>query len=75
MMLRRFTFNSVTSDMKIKRIEKADVDLYCIYCPETDECYYLNPKDYNRSVTLRVERPKNSQVTNVRFAADYRRVP
>lgn len=28
MMLRRFTFNSVTSDMKIKRIEKADVDLY-----------------------------------------------
>jgi hypothetical protein len=59
----------------MQQIDKADVDLYCIYCPETDECYYLNPKDYNRSVTLRVERPKNSQVTNVRFAADYRRVP
>ena len=53
------------------RIDKEEVDLYCIYCPETDKCYYLDPKNYQRSVTLRVEKPKNNQTANVRLASDY----
>ena len=44
----------------MQAVNKGDVDLYCIYCPETDECYYLNPGDYDKSVTLRVETPKNN---------------
>jgi hypothetical protein len=59
----------------MQQVDKDEVDLYCVYCPETDECYYLDPKDYNRSVTLRVGRPKNNQSTNVRLASDYRGVP
>lgn len=26
-------------------IDKAAVDAICIYCPETDECYYIRPTD------------------------------
>ncbi|MES9935409.1 MAG: group I intron-associated PD-(D/E)XK endonuclease [Sedimenticola sp.] len=59
----------------MRQIDKDEIDLYCIYCPDTDECYYLDPKDYNRSVTLRVETPKNNQSTYVNVAADFRRVP
>ncbi|MET0015449.1 MAG: group I intron-associated PD-(D/E)XK endonuclease [Sedimenticola sp.] len=59
----------------MRQIDKDEIDLYCIYCPDTDECYYLDPKDYNRSVTLRVETPKNNQSIHVNLAADFRRVP
>ncbi len=59
----------------MQQIDKDEVDLYCLYCPETDECYYLDPKDYNKSVTLRVEKPKNNQTANVRLASAYRRAP
>jgi hypothetical protein len=56
-------------------IDKDEVDLYCVYCPDTDECYYLNPKDFGSNAILRVKAPKNNQVKNVNFAADYRRAP
>jgi hypothetical protein len=56
-------------------IDKNEVDLYCVYCPETDECYYLEPDRYGSNVSLRVETPKNGQTKNVNFASDYRGVP
>ena len=56
-------------------VEKSEIDLYCIYCPETDECYYLDPNDFGSSATLRVRSPKNGQFKGIRFAADFRRVP
>ena len=56
-------------------IEKSEVDLYCVYCPDTDECYYLNPSEFQSNATLRVRAPKNGQVKGIRLAADYRRVP
>jgi len=56
-------------------VNKTEVDLYCIYCPDTDECYYLDPNAYSSNATLRVKTPKNGQQKNVRFAADHRRVP
>ena len=59
----------------MQQVDKDSLDVYCIYCPDTDECYYLNPKVYNRSVTLRVNSPRNNQAKNVKLAADYRRVP
>ncbi len=59
----------------MRQVDKGGIDLYCMYCPDTDECYYLDPSDFNRSVTLRVETPKNNQARNIRLAKDYRRVP
>ena len=56
-------------------IDKAAVDLYCIYCPDTDECYYLRPHDFGSNVSLRVRTPKNGQTKRVNFAADFRRAP
>ena len=56
-------------------IDKTEVDLYCVYCPDTDECYYLKPRMFSSSATLRVEAPKNGQRKNVKFAADFRRAP
>ena len=56
-------------------VDKGEVDIYCIYCPDTDECYYFNPTEFNRSVTLRVKMPKNNQSKNINLAADFRRVP
>lgn len=56
-------------------IEKSEIDLYCVYCPDTDECYYLNPDDFQSNATLRVRSPKNGQTKGIRFAADFRRVP
>jgi hypothetical protein len=56
-------------------IDKNEVDLYCIYCPDTDECYYLEPAKFGLNATLRVRTPKNGQAKRVSFAADYRRAP
>ncbi len=59
----------------MRHVNKDEIDLYCIYCPDTESCYYLDPSDYGKSVTLRVETPRNNQQRNVRLADDYRRVP
>ncbi|HJF33945.1 MAG TPA: hypothetical protein K8V56_19445 [Sporosarcina psychrophila] len=56
-------------------VDKNEIDVYCVYCPQTDECYYFDPKRFDKSLSLRVEAPKNSQVHNVKFAKDYREVP
>mgnify|MGYP000864041948 CR=1 FL=1 len=56
-------------------VDKNEVDLYCVYCPDTDVCYWFDPKKFNNSVCLRVEIPKNNQNKNVNLASDYRRVP
>ena len=57
------------------RIDKSEVDLYCVYCPDTDECYYLRPDCFGSNVSLRVGAPKNGQSKNINFASDYRGVP
>ena len=56
-------------------IDKNEVDLYCVYCPNTDEYYYLEPKKFGSNMSLRVETPKNRQAKRVNFAVDFRRAP
>jgi PD-(D/E)XK nuclease superfamily protein len=58
-----------------KQVDKKQVDVVCVYCPDTDKCYYFKCVDVNVSVSLRVDTPKNNQSKNVRFAEDYTRVP
>ena len=58
-----------------KRIDKRQVDVFCVYCPNTDKCYYFKAEDVNISMTLRINAPKNNQSKNVRFADDYTGVP
>lgn len=58
-----------------KDTNKSGVDVFCVYCPETNECYYFDVTKFNRSATLRVEAAKNSQTAGINNAYDYRRVP
>jgi len=56
-------------------IDKSEVDLYCVGCPETDECCYLDPEKFGSNASLRVKAPKNNQETKVNLASDFRGVP
>ncbi|WP_278236949.1 group I intron-associated PD-(D/E)XK endonuclease [Isoptericola sp. AK164] len=68
-------FRSVWNDRQgthAKPADKAAVDIVCIYCPETDECYYIRPSDHGASVTLRIEPSRNGQRSRVLDAAGFR---
>lgn len=58
-----------------KRVDKNQVDVFCVYCPETDKCYYFRAEDVNVSLSLRVAAPKNNQTKNIKFADDFTGVP
>ena len=71
-------FRSVWADRNgthMKPSDKSEVDVVCIYCPETDACYYLRPQDYRQSVTLRVTPSRNGQERGVLPAANFRTFP
>ena len=56
-------------------VDKSEVDVLCIYCPDTDECYYVRPSAYRESVTLRVSPANNGQELGVLVASKFREVP
>jgi len=58
-----------------KAMDKEEVDLVCIYCPDTDECYYVRPSDFRGSVSLRVTPALNRQQMGVLPATDFRELP
>ena len=71
-------FRSVWADRHgthMKPSDKGEVDVLCIYCPDTDACYYLQPSDFRQSVTLRVMPAKNGQERNVLQADAFRAFP
>ncbi len=55
--------------------DKSEVDVLAIYCPDTDACYYLQPRAFGQSVTLRLERAKNNQTRGVLWGPDYCSMP
>jgi hypothetical protein len=46
-------------------MDKDAIDFVCIYCPDTDRCYYVRPGAHGTSVTLRVNASKNGQQAGV----------
>ena len=44
-----------TKGVQTRKIDKNAIDFYCVYCPETDRCYYIDPKKYGLSVRLRID--------------------
>ncbi len=64
-----------TKGVVFRAVNKSEIDLYAIYCPETDECYYFNPCSYNKSITIRVNAPRNNQCEGLNFAKQFRKVP
>jgi hypothetical protein len=55
--------------------DKSAIDTVCIYCPETDECYYVRPVSHGASVTLRIAPSRNGQQAGVLDAAASRELP
>ena len=58
-----------------KQVDKNQIDVFCVYCPDTDKCYYFKTENANVCFSIRVETPKNNQAKKVNFANDYTRVP
>ena len=59
------------------KVNLKDIDVYCVYCIDTDECFYFLAREFKRrsTLSLRVITPKNSQAQHVNWAQDYREVP
>jgi hypothetical protein len=58
-----------------RAMDKTAVDFVCVYCPDTDECYYIRPRDHSASVTIRIEPSRNGQRVGILPAARFRKVP
>ena len=58
-----------------KPTDKTEIDVLCIYCPETDHCYYLRPERFRQSATLRLAPCRNGQHRGVQLAVDFRAFP
>ncbi len=67
--------HSTSRGVHTKHWNKNEIDIVCIFCPQTDLCYYFDPKKFQRSFSLRVEVPKNNQKQGIHFANDFREVP
>lgn len=48
------------------------IDVICVFCPDTDRCYYIRPPADVANLTLRISPSKNNQRWGVRNADDYR---
>lgn len=71
-------FTSTWSDRRgvhRRRVDLGEVDLYCIYCPDTDRCYYLRPPVGQVSVKLRIAPSRNNQRARVWLADDFVDLP
>ena len=71
-------FRSTYSDSKgrnVKEVDKDKIDIYAVYCPDVDQCFYFDPKLFNKSIAIRVNTPLNNQKALVNNAADFRKVP
>jgi hypothetical protein len=48
-----------------------DFDMLAIFCPDTQECYYVWRNEFEGSIRLRFRKPKNNQGKGVHLAKDY----
>jgi hypothetical protein len=59
----------------IRPMPRHEVDAVAIYCPETMECYYVDPSEYGLSVSLRVSPAKNRQSMRVLPSSSFLEFP
>lgn len=56
-------------------VDRNSVDLFCVYCPETDRCYYVDVRTCSDFLLLRIEPPRNAQRKRIHWAKDYEDIP
>lgn len=58
-----------------KPVDKTLIDLYCVFCPDTDKCYYFRPENVGKHFSLRVITPKTSSGNKSNMADDFLDIP
>ena len=61
-------FKSTYSDSKgihINSIDKNEIDLFAVYCPDTQQVYYFDHKKFNKGITLDIRNVKSRKSTNL----------
>ena len=56
-------------------VDRSQIDVFCVYCPDTDKCYYFKPENVGTHFSIRVTAPKNNQLKKINFADDFTGVP
>lgn len=56
-------------------MDKKTVDVVCVYCPDTDACYYVDPKRFRDTVRLRLVPTRNKQTKGVLWAEHFKTFP
>ena len=57
-------------------IDRASIDLLCVYCPDTGVCYYLDPALIRgTNMYLRNEPTRNNVAKGVHWAKDFTGIP
>ena len=57
-------------------INKDGVDLMCLYCPDTNKCYYIDPKRHGRRcAALRLVPTRNNQKKHILYAEMFTTIP
>jgi hypothetical protein len=56
-------------------VDKEQVDVFCVYCPDTDKCYYFRPENVGMYFSIRIATPKNNQLKKINLADNFTGVP
>jgi len=59
-----------------KLLNRSEIDIFCIYCPDTDKCYFIDLKVNNKTeMRLRLDNPKsNINKDRIHWAKDYEKI-
>lgn len=66
---------STSKGCREKPVDKKEIDLYSVFCPDTDKCYYFDPKKFKSTVNIRINKTLNNQSEKINFAEDYLMIP
>ena len=61
----------------MKPIDRSSIDLFCLYCPDTRTCYYVDPATVTTTtgIYLRIEPTRNNIAKRVTWAKDFTEIP
>ncbi len=60
----------------VQRIDRTAIDVICIYCPDTNRCYYVSTaRVTGEHIRLRINPARNAQVKGIHHAEHFTEIP
>ncbi len=56
-------------------VNKDDVDFYGVYCPCNDEVYWIDPKKFSKTVSIRIVERQFGDLKTMHFSTDFKNLP